>query len=684
MIYFNQITYNFKIKTMKKLLALILMAVTIFGCGYDDDDLWKKVGDLDSRLEIVEGQLNQLNSDLGSIKTIVDALANDGVITGVEETTNGWKITLSNGKSFEVKNGAKGEDGKNAPVIGVKEHTDGEYYWTITIDGTEKWLPDNDTPQLRVTGHTPVLDVDADGYWTVDGARLQTPGGNYIQAEGKDGDSFFENVDFGNEDEVIFKLKNGTVFSVPVASYITFEGANETAVIRFSSTKSFKIKSKSIEFAEVLSVPEGWSATVDLTENTVSITAPNVDGIREGVVSIIALDNKGNTLMAAKRIRMIDYTDPDGVFLLNEGNSFSQDGTIIWYDGDLTEFRSIYEEANSQKTPGNTLQDMFISDGKIYLVCQNGNSMGGDGKLLICDARTMVLQKAYNSLDFERHETHPGCPQHIVVANNKVFIQYVDNGLENNSGIRVFDLATETLSTTDITGTYGAFGTVGALKAKMLYSRGQIIAGLAKAVVFIDPATEAITKRIDFTGGVKDIVKGADGNLYIAVSGDFETPQGFYDPSPEGSRIYAYTQSGEKLSETPVNGVQFNTSTAYPNIGMSASFREPYLYFNADKDMMASDYTSRFDYTTKTTVPKYVTPQNYSYVYGYTGAHPTRSLLFVAGNPNYQWTRMTVYDTTQPDSPAKVWDSNRDYRNFTASPAGVYFSYSFSNEYLAK
>lgn len=685
---------------MKKILTMMLVAVTVFGCSYDDDDLWNKVNDLDSRLEEVEKQIEDMNSDISTMQTIVNVLKNGGVITDVHETADGWEVTLSDGSSFVVKhgtNGINGTAGADAPVIGVKKYSEGpeadnEYYWTITVGSEEKWLPNNDTPQLRVTGHSPVLDVDSEGYWTVDGERIEVDG-EEIKAKGEKGDSFFQEVITDGEKVVVFVLQNGTRFTIPRGnSFLYFSGSKKSAVFNYGSSQTLALTANNIEFMEILSKPDGWSASLDFENGELTITAPaSGDG---GIVSLIGLDNNGNTLMAACNLAIVpDYTDFEGTFLLNEGNMGTQDGTIIWYDGSLAEYRDIYQKANDGRSPGNVLQDMFIADGKVYLVCQNGSSRGGDGQLLICDAGTMTLEKAYDDLDFQRKTGYEGCPQHIVVAENKVFIQYVDYAYESNSGIRVFDLATETLKDDDIAGTYGPFGygstemtTGGALKAKMLYSRGQIIAGLAKAVVFIDPATETITKTIPFTGGVKDIVKGADGNLYIAVTADYETPQGYYDPNPDGSRIYKYDQGGNQLGmfDLTGSGIAFSTSTANPTIGMSANFTEPYLYFNPDTDMMASDFTSRFDYTSGTLDVKYVQPQAYSYVWGYTGTHPTKDYLFVGGNPNWAWTRLTVYDISSPASPSLLLDTNRDYRNYTASPAGIYFSYSFSAEYQAK
>lgn len=82
-------------------------------------------------------------------------------------------------------------------MIGVKADEDGIYYWTITTNGTTEWLPDA-TNKLKVTGTTPVMGVDSDGYWTVDtgeGAkRINGTDGKPVKAEGQDGDSFISNL----------------------------------------------------------------------------------------------------------------------------------------------------------------------------------------------------------------------------------------------------------------------------------------------------------------------------------------------------------------------------------------------------------------------------------------------------------------------------------------------------------
>ena len=423
-------------------------------------------------------------------------------------------------------------------------------------------------------------------------------------------------------------------------------------------------------------------------------------------------DQIGFTLQDGSTIyvKRLNFTDPDGAFFLNEGSSH---GTVVWFDGDFNEYRDVYQKVNGGRNPGQYLQDMFIADGKIYLLCQQKGeeSVKGDGQLLVCDAKTMKLLQAYNGLDFGHGAE--GKPQHIVVAGNKAFIQYATDDAVNGweyygegaSGIRVFDLSSGTLKTSDIEGTYGPFGygteeipTGGALKARMLYSRGKIIACLAKGVVFIDPVSETVTRTIEFTGGVKDIVKGADGNLYIAVTGDFDQPldpMDYFASIPEGSKIYKYSQAGDELSYLALEGSEadnyegiFNTSTAAANIGMCADFNSPYIYFNANTGMMGMGYVARYDYSRSTESAainmEYVLPQRGNSIYGYLGVHPTHKHLFVPVNVNWTISRMAVYNVAMPSTPEKIFDTYQRYNTYTASPSGIYFTYSFSDEYFAK
>ena len=235
-----------KNKFWKKANIFLLLAFLLAGvgaCKYDDDALWDKVNSLDDRVTAVEGQLEQTNSGLNAISTIINALQDKVYVESVTETGDGYQIKFSNGESVIIKDGKDGEDGKDgkdAPVIGVDEF-EGKYYWVRIIDGVKTWLTDEEGNKLPVTGEdavTPQLKVNADGYWLVsyDGGAtfdlLQDENGNPVKAigedgkdgtdgtdgnDGTDGDSFFSDVRIEG-DELVLTLADGTVLRIAIAN----------------------------------------------------------------------------------------------------------------------------------------------------------------------------------------------------------------------------------------------------------------------------------------------------------------------------------------------------------------------------------------------------------------------------------------------------------------------------------
>lgn len=230
---------------MKNFWLWFAMAIIAFSsCKYDDDALWNKVNSLEERLASLETLLNTMNSDIASMEQVVDALENGKTVSGFEQTTDGYKITFSDGESIEIKNGKDGAAGKDAPIIGVKEEN-GKYYWTLTLDGVTDWLTGKSGEKIPVSGDavsgtsgvTPRLKVSADGYWMVSYdngityEQVLDENKKPVKAVGEDGvdgsdgpqgpegpsgtpgDSFFKDVKIENN-KLILTLKNGTVLEV--------------------------------------------------------------------------------------------------------------------------------------------------------------------------------------------------------------------------------------------------------------------------------------------------------------------------------------------------------------------------------------------------------------------------------------------------------------------------------------
>lgn len=201
----------------KRILFAAFAACLLAGC--DNDDLEKRVDSLENRLEIVEKTLTEINSGISSLQSIVEALQNGKSVSNVEETATGYVITFSDGSNITLKHGQDGTNGQNAtaPVIGMAE-SEGAYYWTVTIDGETQFM-ENNGKKVPVTGNTPKMGVDENGYWTVDTGngpeRVKDEEGNPIPARAGATGSFISDVVYTDKN-ITFIFSDGTEVTMPV------------------------------------------------------------------------------------------------------------------------------------------------------------------------------------------------------------------------------------------------------------------------------------------------------------------------------------------------------------------------------------------------------------------------------------------------------------------------------------
>lgn len=67
---------------MKKLFFFALMMLAFAGC-YDDTALWDQIKDHEARILKLETLCNQMNTNIASIQTIVNALQDKDYVTNV-------------------------------------------------------------------------------------------------------------------------------------------------------------------------------------------------------------------------------------------------------------------------------------------------------------------------------------------------------------------------------------------------------------------------------------------------------------------------------------------------------------------------------------------------------------------------------------------------------------------------
>ena len=111
----------------------------------------------------------QIDKNADAIKNIKDLIQSGAVITSVDKITDGVKVTLSNGNSFNVTNGVNGTNGTNGK--------DG-VVWTIGDDGF--WYQDGVKTNYYALGKdgkdadpADKWTIGNDGYWYLNGSKTE-------------------------------------------------------------------------------------------------------------------------------------------------------------------------------------------------------------------------------------------------------------------------------------------------------------------------------------------------------------------------------------------------------------------------------------------------------------------------------------------------------------------------------
>lgn len=235
---------------MKKLLTITaLIAATLSSCKYDDDDLWSSVHGLEDRVAKLEELCKQMNTNISSLRTIVEALEENDYVTNVTPLMQngkeiGYTIVFSKSNPITIYHGKDGQDGGSSttPSIGVKLDTDGIYYWTLNGE----WLTDDHGDKIKAEGAdgndgtTPKFKIEND-YWHISYNNGETweQLGKATGEDGKDGNSIFKAVT-QDDKNVYFELTDGTIITIAKSD----QTEEDTTIIQFKdeSVKAICIK----------------------------------------------------------------------------------------------------------------------------------------------------------------------------------------------------------------------------------------------------------------------------------------------------------------------------------------------------------------------------------------------------------------------------------------------------------
>lgn len=303
---------------MKRLFYFLAAAAMLVGCSdeYDDsalkgeiDDLKDKVTNLEQQINALKQEALKINDDIAAMKAIADGIA----ITKVTENADGgYTVNFSDGKSFTIANGQKGDQGQTGPQGPQGEpctpmmRIDSEGYWQVSYDGGSTWEypagekvsalgqtgATGDQGAQGAQGATPMLSVDAEGYWIVsyDGGatyeRMKDAAGNEVKAVVSEGTgdvtykSVFESVTYSAENSTLVVVLAGTTeeLEIPVGGkalaqlYAGENPVEDVQVFAYAEKKSYTVKAPTADMVKVVGYPDGW--TVTLTDMTLDVTAP--------------------------------------------------------------------------------------------------------------------------------------------------------------------------------------------------------------------------------------------------------------------------------------------------------------------------------------------------------------------------------------------------------------------------
>ena len=354
-------------KRIKTILAAVASMIALASCEQEIADFTTRLDDLESRVSKLEQLCSEMNTNISSLQSIVTAMQSGDYITSVKEISEGGKtigytITFAKGDPITIYHGQDGADGKDGqdgvdgkdgangqdghtPVIGVKQDTDGIWYWTI--DG--EWLLDANNQKVKAVGVdgkdgadgkdgqdgadgkdgqdgtngqdgqdgiTPQLKIE-DGYWYVSTDNGQTwtqlgkatgENGQDGQdgADGKDGECIFQSVTVTDTD-VTFVTSDGQTFVLPRATVTASNIQSLTYIPRYTDGASTMwitvLADGTLEARDTLdfrvspadcvdALVAAWQNVLSVEAVTVVTRAPSDEAITIPIVSVSGANGK--------------------------------------------------------------------------------------------------------------------------------------------------------------------------------------------------------------------------------------------------------------------------------------------------------------------------------------------------------------------------------------------------------
>lgn len=286
---------------MKRFLYFLLLTAVTFAAGcsdYDDSELGGHIDGFKERIARLQSRIASLNEQLADLSE----LTSGNVITAMTQDSEGNCVITYKDNKDEEKSVvlATVDQMLNVPLLGVEPDAEsGLYYWTVTADGQTAPLLDKDGERVPVSGHTPVVSVDEQGFWTVNGERLNDAAGRPIEAN--DGEScLFREIARDANGNLSLTLGNGKVITLPIQQVLnlTLSTAINTTVVDTSAPMTVKYTLHGEHAADALvgiAAAEGVEAALDKEQQQIVVTFPA--GFSAGHLIAVAYDMMEHTVL---------------------------------------------------------------------------------------------------------------------------------------------------------------------------------------------------------------------------------------------------------------------------------------------------------------------------------------------------------------------------------------------------
>lgn len=270
-------------------MLVLPLAFALSGCSFDDSDLQDRLDAIQERIDALQSRIDKANEQIATLSL----LTSGNVVTSVGMNSDGCHVLTYLDASGSEKTMVAAATGQllNVPVIGVRKDDNGLYYWTVTTGDETRDLTVGGSA-VPVAGRTPVISVDAQGYWTVDGVRILDASG--IPIEAADGsEAIIKEIAKDADGNLAITLGNGTGVTIPVQNSLNLKLSSSVKITVANTdaaqTIGYELSGSSAEGA-IVAIAQADGIKAGLDKEAKEITVSFGSDFTSGCLVVMATD----------------------------------------------------------------------------------------------------------------------------------------------------------------------------------------------------------------------------------------------------------------------------------------------------------------------------------------------------------------------------------------------------------